>query len=359
MKQYNINQLKLTLQIHFQWKYFRLIFLTRFITSVILSSTVNLTKIALLMNTNVKSNSNYRGLQRFFKDFNMDYKEYMNFVLKQLPAKKKFYIVMDRTNWKFGQRPINVLMLGIIYRKHCFPFCWELLDKEGNSSTQERQDLLEKGMAIIGKNRILGLLCDREFIGIKWFKYLLDQQIEFHIRVPKQLKLGSVLAKNRKPINWLFRYWKENVKIDCPRQVLIFGYKLWVSGMKSNKGYCVVVSSKDNINSLEKYQLRWTIENMFGAFKTRGFNFENTHLKDLEKIKKLIALVSIAYIWCILVGLWASDSIKIRIATHGRKEKSIFRVGFDFLTTFIKKLLEGNIYNDFEFNEVINLLSCT
>jgi len=98
---------------------------------------------------------------------------------------------------------------------------------------------------------------------------------------------------------------------------------------------------------------------VFGAFKTRGFNFEDTHMKDLTKIKKLIVLVSLAYIWCILVGLWVSQSIKIRIAKHGRKEKSIFRVGFDFLTIFIKKLLAFEIYNPFEFKEVINLLSCT
>lgn len=359
MKQYNINQLRSRLQLHFQWSYHRVILLTRFVTSVIIAATVNLTRIALLMNSRAKSSSNYRGLQRFFREFEMDYKEYMRFVLKMLPQKQRFYLVMDRTNWKFGQRPINVLMLGVIYKKYCFPFCWEMLDKGGSSSTEERKDLVEKAVSVLGKNRILGLICDREFIGVRWFKYLLEQELEFHIRVPKQLKVGSILAKSRKRINWLFRFWKEGVKVDYPKQVVIFGYKLWVSAMKSNKGYCIVLSSKDNINSLEKYQLRWTIENMFGAFKSRGFNFENTHMKDLGKIKKLMVLVSIAYLWCVLVGLWISETIKIRIATHGRKEKSIFRVGFDFLTTFINKLLTDNIYNPFEANEVINLLSCT
>lgn len=359
MKQYNINELRARLQIHFNWNYYRVKFLTQFITSLILSSTVNLARLSLHYNTDIKHKSNYRSIQRFFKIFAIDYVEYMYFVLKQIPKKEKFYLVMDRTNWKFGQSPINILMLGIIYKKQCFPFCWELLDKGGSSSTSERKALLSKAMSVLGKDRILGLLCDREFIGISWFKYLIGQDIEFHIRVPKQLKVGSVLAKNRKTINWLFRYWKENVKIDYPKQILILGYKLWVSSMKSNKGYCVIVSSKDNISSLEKYQLRWTIENMFGAFKTRGFNFEDTHMKDLTKIKKLIVLVSLAYIWCILVGLWVSQSIKIRIAKHGRKEKSIFRVGLDFLTIFIKKLLAFEIYNPFEFKDVINLLSCT
>ncbi len=359
MRQYNINRLRYTLQLHFHWKYYRLLFLTRFVTSVILSATVNLTKIAVRMNAGAKIKSNYRGLQRFFSNFKMDYTEYMKFVLKMLPEKAKFYLVMDRTNWKFGQSPINVLMLGIIYKEHCFPFCWELLDKGGSSSTEERKELLGKAISVLGKNRILALICDREFIGVRWFKYLIDHGLEFHIRVPKQLRVGSILAKDRKTINWIFRFWKENVKIDYPKQVIIFGYKLWISGMKSNKGYCVVVSRNDNINSLNKYQLRWTIENMFGAFKTRGFHFESTHIKELEKIKKLIFLVSIAYIWCVLVGLWVRESIKIRIVTHGRKEKSIFRVGFDFLIYFINMLISGESYNKHESNEVINLLSCT
>jgi hypothetical protein len=233
------------------------------------------------------------------------------------------------------------------------------LDKGGSSSTEERKELLQRAISVLGKDRILGLLGDREFIGVRWFKYLIDEGLEFHIRIPKQLRVGSILVSSRKTVNWLFRHWREKAKTDYHKPVLILGYKLWVSGMKSNKGYCVVISNKDNYNSLEKYQMRWTIENMFGSFKTRGFNFEQTHMKDPEKIKKLIALVSIAYVWCVMVGLWINESIKIRIATHGRKEKSIFRIGYDYLTTFIKKLLALEIYNPYEFKEVVSLLSCT
>jgi len=78
----------------------------------------------------------------------------------------------------------------------------------------------------------------------------------------------------------------------------------------------MVVSSKSNVNSLSKYQMRWTIETMFGAFKKRGFNFEDTHITQPEKIKKLIVIISIAYTWCVLIGLWISETIKIRIMNH-------------------------------------------
>ena len=98
---------------------------------------------------------------------------------------------------------------------------------------------------------------------------------------------------------------------------------------------------------------------MFGAFKTRGFNFEDTHMKNLEKIKMLIVLVSIVYTWCVLLWLYLNESLPIKLMKLGRKLKSIFKYGFEYLTCFIKKLLEDKIYNILEFNDVTKFLSCT
>jgi len=67
------------------------------------------------------------------------------------------------------------------------------------------------------------ILVDREFIGVKWFKYRIEQGIEFHIRVPKQIKKGSVLLKRRKTINFLFRFLKLYDKLNYPKEVDILG----------------------------------------------------------------------------------------------------------------------------------------
>ena len=63
--------------------------------------------------------------------------------------------------------------------------------------------------------------------------------------------------------------------------------------------------------------------------------------------------------WCILIGIWNDETVPIKLMTLGRKRISIIRSGLDYLTGFIKKILEGKIYNEYEFNEVINILSCT
>jgi len=355
MKPDNYNELRKTFQSYFQWNKARLKYITALIISLIDISTVNLRKISLRLKAEAKVESNYRNLQRFFQNFRMNYEEYARFVLSMLPKKQNYYLVMDRTNWKYGRSDINILMLGIIYKNTAIPLYWMMLDKGGSSSTKERKQLLSKAILLLGKERIAGLLCDREFIGVKWFRYLIQQDIEFHIRIPKQVRVGSVLAKNRKVVNNLFRFLKENGKLDYPKQVNIFGFRLYVSGMKSKKGYCVVVSNKSNFDSLKKYQMRWTIENLFGAFKSRGFNFEDTHFKNLDKIKLLITIISIAYLWSVLVGIWLDASLPIKNKEHGRKSISIFRYGFDYLIRTINRIYD-NLY---EFNSVVKILSCT
>jgi len=67
--------------------------------------------------------------------------------------------------------------------------------------------------------------------------------------------------------------------------------------------------------------------------KTKGFNLE----------KKLIALLTIALLWCYLTGLWIESTVKIRIKNHGRKEKSTFRKGLDHFTKILNSF-ENLIY---------------
>lgn len=356
MNRVNYKYFRSVIQSNFTGNKARVKYFSSVIISLLEAANVRLSKLSLKLNPTIKQESNYRNLQRFFQKYQIKYEEYARLVISSLPRTERFYVVIDRTNWKYGKTKINILMLGIIYKNNAIPLFWEMLDKEGSSCTSERKQILQKAIEILGKDRIIAILADREFIGVEWFKYILSSGIEFHIRVPKQIKKGSVLSKDKKSVNNLFRYLPQMGKLDYPKEVIILGYRLLVSGMKSKNGeYCVVVSSKNNIDSLGKYQKRWTIESMFGAFKSRGFNLEDTHLRELQRIKKMILVVSIAYFWSILVGIWLENITPIKLKNHGRKAKSVFLLGFRYLTYTIKNIL----HNYDEFNNLVELLSCT
>jgi len=62
------------------------------------------------------------------------------------------------------------------------------------------------------------------------------------------------------------------------------------------------------------YRKRWTIEVFFQSIKGRGFDLEKTHLQAIEKLKKLIAMVSIAYAVCRNMDIYYHKKVqKIKI----------------------------------------------
>ena len=79
------------------------------------------------------------------------------------------------------------MMLASVYRGIAIPIVWTLLNKRGNSDTKERIALIQRFISIFGKDRIVNVFADREFIGEQWFTWLIEQEINFCIRVKKTL----------------------------------------------------------------------------------------------------------------------------------------------------------------------------
>ncbi len=68
-----INLLRPTLKPLLGWHGARLSFLALFLIALLRVKTINLVELATGFRTQVKIDSNYKRLQRFFKDFNLDY----------------------------------------------------------------------------------------------------------------------------------------------------------------------------------------------------------------------------------------------------------------------------------------------
>lgn len=86
-------------------------------------------------------------------------------IQKLLPNKPPYRLIMDRTNWKFGTKNIIILMIDIAYQGVTFPILYIMMPKFGNSSSQERIDLINQFISLFGKDAIDCILADREFLG--------------------------------------------------------------------------------------------------------------------------------------------------------------------------------------------------
>lgn len=346
----NNTDLKIVLQEQLHWNRARITFIVAFILALIKVTTVNLTKVANALGAKAKRSSNYRRIQRFFALFDFDHSAWAKMVLKLLPVEGDFIISIDRTNWQFGSVPINILMAAIVYKGTAYPLVWLLLEKRGNSNTKERTELIEALLGLIPATLIKAIVADREFIGKAWFTTLDDYRLPYYIRIRENARVSyrgrTASAKA------LFSDLAVGQSRRLRKRRQIYGHQVFVAALRLESEYLIVVSNHSARSALQTYRLRWGIEVLFAALKSRGFDFEQTHLVDPERIKKLVALLALAFTWAHLVGEWLAEAKPLEIKKHGRAARSLFRSGLDHL----QYVLLNPVYQQERFAACVGLL---
>lgn len=329
--------LETVLQEHLGWNRARIGFIVAFTMALIKVTTVNLTKVANALSGTALKESNYRRIQRFFADFPFDYTAWGHLTLRLLPIDGDFVISIDRTNWQFGSFAINILMAAVVYKGTAYPLVWMLLPKRGNSNTGERKQLITRLLALVPAPLISAVVADREFIGQAWLKALDEAGLPYYIRIRENAQVGY--RGRTHTAKMLFRDLAvgQMRRLHKPRQV--YRNTVFITGMRLASAYLIVVSNRPGSQALEYYRLRWGIEVLFAALKSRGFDFEATHLADPERIKKLVALLALAFTWAHLVGMWLAQTKPLAIKKHGRRARSLFRRGLDQLQYVLLNLV--------------------
>ena len=180
----HFNELYLILNKYLKWNKSHVKFFTLIMLALIVKQTCNLSSASKALPITCLPQSFYRRIQRFFADQYFDYRQIYQLIFNMFLF-DKVQLTLDRTNWKWGKRDINILMLAIVYRGIAIPIVWTLLNKRGNSDTKERIALIQRFISIFSKDRIVNVFANREFIGEKWFTWLIENDINFCIRVKK------------------------------------------------------------------------------------------------------------------------------------------------------------------------------
>jgi len=351
----NINLIRKTLKPHLKWHGARLSFLALFLIALFRVKTVNLSELSTGFMGKAKAESNYKRLQRFLREFEIDYYTLAKLVIEMMSIPEPWVLSVDRTQWQFGSKVFNILTLGVVYQGVAFPLLWWMLEKKGNSNTQERVDLLEEFVDIFCDRKIACICADREFLGHNWLKYLLSQpMIAFRIRIRENELLGD--GEHQLSTRIVFSHLKIGQSQISRQKKLLWGHWVYVGALRLEDNSLLTVIAPSYTNQLiHDYGQRWGIETLFGIFKSRGFNLEDTHLTDSERLSRLLALLTIALCWAYRTGQWLSQQQPIQIKKHGRKAKSVFRYGFDYLRRIFFNLEQY----ESDFYQSLRFLSCT
>ena len=337
----------------------RIKFIALFIRALCKVQTVGFEKLANAFDSSVKADSNVRRIQRFMAYFSFCPDLVAQLIFNLLPEKENLMLSIDRTNWKFGRLDINIFMLGVVYKGLAFPLLFTMLEKRGNSNSQERINLVDRFIKLFGKDCIDCLLADREFVGDKWIEYLNQNKIRYYIRIRNNFKVFLLHKNEEVKASWLFNSYKMVQFVNYKKIVRIGTQLCYISGsrIKDKKGkrdFLIIISFNKSDQSQLNYKQRWQIETCFKAMKSSGFDIEKTHLNEIDRIEKLILLVMIAFIWCYKVGIYLHENVsKIKIKKHGRRAKSLFKYGLSYIASI---LLNTNSQDDIG---IIKFLSCT
>ena len=335
----------------------RIKFFGLFICALCKVQTVCFEKLAASFDSDAQVDSSLRRIQRFMAEYLLDTRVISRFIFSLLPHKPPYRLTMDRTNWKFGTSNINVLVLAVVYRGVAFPLLYKMMPKFGNSSVQERIELMQDFIELFGKESIECLLADREFVGEHWLKYLNHQRIRYHIRIRENFWVVIPRNGHRVKVSWLFNHVKINQYEFLRNIVYVNGQLCYLSASKIKDKHGapelqVIVSFSKPDESKLLYKERWQIESAFKALKTSGFNMEDTHLTDIDRIRKLLALVLVAFVWAYNTGIYLNSLRPIKMKKHGRLAKSFFKYGLVHLSS----VLFSNNINDFI--DCCKFLSC-
>ena len=318
----------------FPWNQARVGFIAQFVLALLDAQTANLNTLALKFKGRAKIQSHYKRIQRFFRSYAFDFDHFARVIVKLMPVGDKWVLCVDRTNWKFGKKNINLMVLGIAHNGVCIPLLWSFLDKRGCSNMTERIALMERFLNIFPASSIECVTADREFIGREWILFLQKHHILFRIRIRKNTVVRSARSHLNMGVYRLFCGTFQRPTV-LRKKRNVWGVSVYLIGLRTADDYVILMTNEKPLSAMKDYKKRWNIEMLFSCLKTRGFDFETTHLSKSERVNKLMALLTLAFCWCILQGETFTSEQKLTLKKHGYPAKSVFRIGLESLTNLL------------------------
>lgn len=266
-------------------------------------------------------------------------------------------LVMDRTEWQLGKQWHNLLVIGYICHDSLVPLVWTDLGTRKCSNEAERIALLDRLRAWWRATGIpmppLMLYADREFIGSNWFKALVERDLEFVIRLKSSQVFHVWLdgkmshkAYNIKVIaRYLKRYGLSHIDIVIGDELIIpFTYAEQVLDNQEIKTWYLAANIAQPQLAAQRYAFRWTIEDTFGHFKTKGLNLETFNLEGQHKLEIMMGLVTIVYALSIHQAL-NKDLIKdVPCKKHKNGKfypaKATFKIGLEHIRRVVQNVNE-------------------
>jgi len=289
-----------------------------------------------------KERSLVNRLRRFLNNHRVEvahwYRPVIEPILHRLDG-QPIRLVIDVTKVGLGHR---MAMVGLAYRSRTLPIAWTVVKgRKGHIGYQTTIRLLREVRAWLPPHNPIELVADAGYESVKLLRWLSRQHWHFVIRLAGRTQVSkdgenwtklnqySLRKGQKREVGWVRVTAKHN-----------FGWlhlvMHWDDG-QDEPWYLISNHAFSARMLIRQYARRMWIEEMFGDMKGHGFDLEATHLRDAQRISRLILGVCIAYIWLMSVGSWVGkNGLRHWIDVKSRRDKSYFRLGWDWLARCLR-----------------------
>jgi hypothetical protein len=249
---------------------------------------------------------------------------------KALQKGQVLMLSLDQTD--LGNR-MAVLMITLRVGDRSLPLAWLAEEGTANIGFAKQQILLEQVRAWVPSGAPVMLLADRFYPSAGLFQWLKDQGWHYRLRLKNNLivdpGIGDETTTGELAQGVTERY-VPNVRLFGQGEILTNVGILHEPG--HDEPWIIAMNCLPTRAAVLDYGSRCTlkgikaIEPTFADFKGRGFELEDSHLEQADRLERLILIMALAMHWCVQIG--QEDSLQRPTPLEKkRKRKAILGTG--------------------------------
>lgn len=331
---------KQIMQISLKERITRIRTMTWFMVGLLESRSVHLSHIANKIPGQAKRRSRTKQLERFVDNKHVRVRKWYQPIATHLlmqAAKSQTWVRLIIDCSKIGNGH-QLCMVALAYRRRALPIAWTWVRaKRGHSSGRMQQALLTYVHQLMPDNAQVVVLGDSEFTPLQgvleqwgWF-YALRQKGNHLLCTSGTDDWQRCDTLVTKPGQ---RCWITDVLLTKKFKHPCHFLALWQKG--ETRPWLLATNLPSPLLTRLHYSRRMWIEEMFGDFKSHGFDLEATRLQHFLRLSRLTLAVAFIYVWMIAFGSKGiKDGKRHLVDRNDRRDLSVFRIGIDLFDRFV------------------------
>jgi hypothetical protein len=302
--------------------------------AIFVGKEICLDRLGLHLPREAKPESIGQQFRRWLKNQRLDTQGIYDPVARQVVQKmrcRRLRVQLDRVQIKRRQ---NVLMMSVSYRKRAIPLMWMCLDHAGNSSLSQWKTLLDYLARLLSPDMSVIILADREFGDVERLRYVAQKGWFYAIRLK-----GNVEGYDPhwgQPVRWL-KLWEMAPQIgrqysldviSLTKQALYPVSLACAWALGSDEPWFIATNLPRPLQALKEYRRRFGCEELFSDLKKRGFNWEDSLIREPHRFARLILALALLTVFLLTLGrhlrLHGHD-LELTSPSH-RRRYSLFQI---------------------------------